>query len=268
MPFKVKGLNAEGETVEITVEGDALPEGLTTTEAATAQFEQTFQGRARRLKKQHRAEFLQDEEFQTAALQEWDVDVPALRAAAAKGEVGPEKIKELRTGWETEFLTPVVEERDGLRGTVTGMRTDRLESLILEEARRVGVKPEYLDRPTPTSKPMIVASMAGNYGWDDEGKGWFERNGEAYHFSANPEKYKTQLRGVGESFDAWVKTEAAKGYLTPQDQRGPGYTGPGTPPGSKDVAISYEASLDAQQFETAEAQANKLGGRVVVAPEE
>lgn len=272
MPFKVKVTNAEGEVVEGTLEDNNIPEGLLTQEAADALVDLRWTPRKTSLLKNYRASLVDDAEFLKESLGAQNIDIEALKAAAASGgDLSSEKLTELRKGWDSEFLTPALKDNDKLKGLLGGLRGKERNAAILTAARRLGVKEELLQAPSRGADPMIVASFSGKYTFDDESQQWLERNSErdGFEFSSNPEKYGSAHRGIDESFDMFVKGLDKSGqdlYLGKQRQTGPGFKEPRV--GSVDVVLSEADALVTPLYEAAEAQAEKQGGRVITVPNE
>ena len=268
MPFKVKVTDAEGNVVDGTLADADIPQELLTQEIADDQFGVKFAPRARSLKKSHRAELLADPEFMKESLASQDVDIDALKAAAAAGgDMNAEKVGELRKGWDNEFLLPEQALNKTLKGKLGTLRGAGLRSAIVEAARRVGVKESFLRPPTKGADPMIVASFAGRFRYDEDSSEWLEKDGDDYHFSSDPAKYGTPHRGVDESFDVFAKgldKEGKEMYLAKQRQTGPGFDGVPRAAGSIDVTLTESQAMNAQTYQAAEKQAAELGGRVVV----
>lgn len=270
MPFKVQVTDAEGNVVTGTLADEDVPEGLVTQETADEQFAQKFAPRANRLKRNYRTELLADPEFVKEALAAQDVDLDALKAAAAAGgEVDADKLAAMRQGWEAESLAPVTQKLDALNTQLDTLRAGNLKAAIVEAARRVGVKEEFLRAPTKGADPMIVAAFSGKFAFDEDSQRWLERDGDDFQFSANPEKYGSPHRGVEEAFDLFAKDkDAAALYLTDKRQTGPGFDGTPHRAGSADVTLTESQALNAQVFEEAETRATKQGGHVVTVPDE
>lgn len=182
------------------------------------------------------AKLLEDEEFRAKALSTWGIDPKAKAALTA------EQLEEVRKRVREQELVPLEQKLTKATATIGQLRQTQLHAAILEAARG-HVRDEFLARPTPLAKPLIVSMLEEQFGFDEETGAWAVRKGEGYEYASKPEHGRPWM-DVTEFVTNWAGQDVAKPFLKDQRQRIPG---PGQPPASggsgKTIAASDQAAF-------------------------
>lgn len=265
--MKVKVKSADGSTVEGVVESvldtEDLPEGLFLESEFEPRFNERFARRAKSLEKSALDKALGDEGFRTKALAEWGIDLTKLND---KGDsLTAEKITKLREEWHKGTVEPVIAERDGLKTRLDTLLSQQLDQSILNAAREVGIREEFLKPLTPGSTPMIVSALRNQFGYDEEHNEFFEKDAKRageFAFASKPNG-DVPYRTVAERLRLFAEDKANAAYLEKQKARGPNLQHPGGSAGGT-IVLTAEQASNHELYSKAQAQAAESGGSVVV----
>lgn len=168
---------------------------------------------ARRLKgKADPDTLLQDETFRAKALETWGVKPDGQKKPSG------EDVEKLYGQWEQKHVTPLKEQLAGHLQEVQSLRTRDLYGQLVSAAAP-HVNEQLLQSPVAGQAPPIVHLLAPYFGYDEEHKGWFVKDGDGFAFAAKPEKgapYKT----AAEFLTEWAANKANAAWIKDQRQRG------------------------------------------------
>lgn len=183
------------------------------------------------------AKLLEDDEFKGKALSAWGID------PSGKAKLTAEQLQEVRESVTKQQVTPLQEQLAKAKGAIDRLRRKELEGQILEAARGV-VRDEFLTRPTPLARPLIVSMLEEQFGFDEESDGWAVKKaqGEGYEYAAKPEHGRPWM-GPAEFLAGWAIKDPAKPFLRDQRQKIPGAGQPPANRGGTTISQQDEAGF-------------------------
>ena len=143
-------------------------------------------------------------------------------------KIDPEKLQRHQTAWKSEFLDPVLKERDELEAHVKTGRRGLLERDIFAASPDAGVKEDRLRTIFDDQMPEFVRSTADLFEFDKEQDAYFFRDGQGnpvYHNGkyAGPDKVLIELRKKDPNHDYFEdKRPHASGFGKPGSGAGNG----------------------------------------------
>jgi hypothetical protein len=250
MPWKVKAI-IDGKEQEVEI--STLPDGVIPQEQFDVRFRDELSRRTEGVRKSLRSDLLKDEEFKTEALEAW-------KKGPSKQKTDDE-LAALRAAWEKENVEPLKKQL-GDRETLIGkLRERELLGAIATKAASLGVRKEFLTPPREGADPLVVAMMRSLFAHDEKTDSWAVKKGDGFEFASKATD-AAPYKGVDEFMTEWAGRDESKPFLDTSQQKGPGLGTLGQRGGV--VRISVDDARNHDKFIAAEAEAEKIGGRVEV----